>query len=188
MAYSKGDWKKEFQEAIQLHQQAIDGDKQAAKKAYEILKKVKLKTANHALIEAYYGSSSALIARDHPDLIEKMNLAKRGLKVLDQAVKTEPSNSEIRVLRGNVAFRLPETYFKKTKTAIEDFQFLIKEYEDKRNNISKEQYSELLLNLGIAYKTLGDNQNAENIWGKLLKMNNSKYKKLIEKARKNGGE
>ncbi|WP_051475580.1 hypothetical protein [Bacillus sp. J37] len=188
MAYSKGDWKKDFQEAIQLHQQAIDGDKQAAKKAYEILKKVKLKTVNHALIDAYFGSSSALIARDHPDLIEKMNLAKRGLKVLDQAVKAEPNNSEIRVLRGNVAFRLPETYFKRTKTAIEDFHFLIKEYENNRNNISKEQYSEFLLNLGSAYKNLGDNQNAENIWGKLLKMNNSKYKKLIEKARKNGGE
>lgn len=117
-----------------------------------------------------------------------MNLAKRGLKALDQAIKAEPNNSEIRVLRGNVAFRLPEIYFKRTKTAIEDFQFLIKGYEDKRNNISKEQYSEFLLNLGIAYKTLGDNQNAENIWGKLLKMNNSKYKKIIEKARKNGGE
>ncbi len=187
MAYSKGDWKKEFDEAIRFHQQAINGDKQAAKKAYEILKKVKLKAVNHPLVEAYYGSSSALIARDHPDLMEKMNLAKRGLKALDNAVKADPMNSEIRILRGNVAFRLPEMYFKRTKTAIEDFQFLTKGYEDKKINISKEQYCEYLLKLGNAYKTLGDSQNAEDTWEVLLKMNNSKYKKLIEQARKNGG-
>ncbi|PMC39189.1 hypothetical protein CJ195_04425 [Bacillus sp. UMB0899] len=187
MAYVKNEWKKEFDEAIKFHQQAIDGNKQAAKKAYEILKKVKLKAVNHALVEAYFGSSSALIARDHHDLMEKMNLAKRGLKALDNAVKAEPNNTEIRILRGNVAFRLPEQYFKRTKTAIEDFQFLTKGFKEKKNKISKEQYSEFLLKLGSAYKAIGDSENAENTWEELLKMNSSKYKKLIEQARKNGG-
>ncbi|PGT78948.1 lipopolysaccharide assembly protein LapB [Bacillus sp. AFS040349] len=188
MTYQKGDWEKDFEEAVKLHQKAIDGDQQAAKKAYDILKKIKLQAMNYSIVEAYFGSSSALIARDHPDLIEKMNLAKRGLKALDKAVKAEPNHTEIRILRANVAYRLPEMYFKRTKTAIEDFQFLISDYEKKKTDISKDQYCEFLLNLGSSYQTIGDSENAENTWEKLLKINSGKYKKLVEQARKTGGE
>lgn len=188
LTYQKGDWKQDFEEAVKLHQKAIDGDQQAAKKAYDILKKIKLQAMNHSIVEAYFGSSSALIARDHPDLIEKMNLAKRGLKALDKAVKAEPNHTEIRMLRANVAYRLPEMYFKRTKTAIEDFQFLISDYEKKKTDISKDQYCEFLLNLGSSYQTIGDSENAENTWEKLLKINSGKYKKLVEQARNSGGE
>ncbi|WP_226666617.1 tetratricopeptide repeat protein [Metabacillus litoralis] len=188
MAIDKGNWEKDFKEAVALHQKAIDGDKEAAQKAHNILKKIKPVVTNNPLIEAYYGSSAALVARDHIDLIEKMNLAKRGLKSLDKAVTSEPNNLEIRLLRGNVAFRLPEIYFKKTKTAIEDFQFLINEYEKKNKNITKDQYCEILLNLGKSYQTLSKFDDADKVWNKLLKLNSRKYKTHVENAKRNGGE
>ncbi len=187
MVNAKGEWKKEFEKAVHLHQLAINGDKQAAKQAYDLLKKIRLQTVNNALVDAYFGSSSALIARDHPDLMEKMNLAKRGLKALDNAVKADPNNVEIRILRGNVAYRLPEMYFRRTKTAIEDFQFLVDGYEGKKNKISKNQYCEFLLNLGNSYQVIGESQKADTTWDKLLKINSSKFKKLVDELRKNGG-
>ncbi|APH04762.1 tetratricopeptide repeat protein [Bacillus weihaiensis] len=187
MVQKKGDWKKEFEEAEKLHNKAIKGDKEAAKKAYTILKQIKQVSLNDSKVEALYGSSSALVARDQMDLIEKTNLAKRGLKSLDKAVATEPKNIDFRILRGNVAFRLPEMYFKRTKTAIEDFEFLIKEYESKKTNLNSEQYYEFLLNLGTSYNTLGKSNEAEKVWNKLVKMNPS-FKPIIENVKRNGGE
>ncbi|TXC93128.1 hypothetical protein FS935_02745 [Metabacillus litoralis] len=184
----KEDWKEDFKEAVALHQKAIDGDKEAAKKAHAILKKLKTDVINNPTIEAYFGSASALVAKDHIDLIEKMNLAKRGLKELDKAVKAEPKNYEFRLLRGNVAFRLPEMYFKRTKTAIEDFQFLISEYKSRNKNITKNLFCEILLNLGKCYQTLGEFEKADQAWNQLLKENNRKYKTLVENAKRNGGE
>jgi tetratricopeptide (TPR) repeat protein len=110
------------------------------------------------------------------------------MKALDQAIKLEGNNVEIRMLRGNVAYRLPEVYFKRTKTAIEDFQYLIKAFEGNNRDISKEQYYEILLKLGASYKTVGNSQRAEETWNKLLSLNNSKYKTLVEKAKSTGGE
>lgn len=185
---NKEDWKEDLKAAVALHQKAIEGDKEAAKKALTILKKLKTDVINNPTIEAYFGSASALVAKDHIDLIEKMNLAKRGLKALDKAVKAEPENYEFRLLRGNVAFRLPEMYFKRTKTAIEDFQFLISEYKSRNKNITKNLYCEILLNLGKCYQTLGDFEKADQAWNQLLKENNRKYNTLVENAKRNGGE
>lgn len=184
----KEEWKEDFKEAVALHQKAIEGDKEAAQKAYSVLKKLKTDVINNPRIEAYFGSASALVARDHIDLIEKMNLAKRGLKSLDKAVKAEPENYEFRLLRGNVAFRLPEMYFKKTKTAIEDFQFLVNEYNSKNTNITKNLYCEILFNLGKCYQALGEFDKADQAWNQLLKENSRKFKTLVENAKRNGGE
>jgi tetratricopeptide (TPR) repeat protein len=188
MGTGNTNWKKDLDKAVALHKKAINGDKQAAQKAYETLKNIKLQVNNHSLVEAYFGSSSALIARDSTDLIDKTNYAIRGMKALDQAIKLDGNNVEIRMLRGNVAHRLPEAYFKRTKTAIEDFQYLIKVFEGNNRDISKEQYYEILLKLGAAYKTVGNSQRAEETWNKLLSLNNSKYKTLVEKAKSTGGE
>jgi tetratricopeptide (TPR) repeat protein len=188
LATGKNDWEKDFAKAITLHKKGINGDKQAAQKAYESLKNIKLQVNNHPLVEAYFGSSSALIARDHTNINEKSNYGKRGIKALDQAIKLDGDNVEIRLLRGNVALRLPEVYFKRTKTAIEDFNYLIKAYENNNRDISKDQYHEILLKLGKAYQTVGDSKRAEETWNKLLSLNNSKYKKLVAEAKKTGGE
>ena len=188
MGTGNTNWKKDLDKAVALHKKAINGDKQAAQKAYETLKNIKLQVNNHSLVEAYFGSSSALIARDSTDLIDKTNYAIRGMKALDQAIKLDGNNVEIRMLRGNVAHRLPEVHFKRTKTAIEDFQYLIKAFEGNNRDISKEQYYEILLKLGAAYKTVGNSQSAEETWNKLLSLNNSKYKTLVEKAKSTGGE
>ncbi|MBP3950808.1 hypothetical protein [Bacillus suaedae] len=173
----------EFKEAITLHQKGINGDKKAAEKAFKQLKELKLMNHNDPLIEAYYGSASALVARDHANLMEKTNYAKRGMKALDHAVTKDSSNMEIRMLRGNVAFRLPEMHFKRTSTAIEDFLYLIAAYEKEKGKgtITKDQYEDILFKLGKAYKNSNEDQKAKDVWTK-LSSKNPKYKKQIEKG------
>jgi hypothetical protein len=64
-------WEESFQEVITLHKVGIKGDTESVEKAYKLIKKIKLQVRDNALVDAYYGSITALIARDHPNLIEK---------------------------------------------------------------------------------------------------------------------
>lgn len=166
--------------AKEQHQQGINGDKNAVKEAFCLLERIRLLDPGNHLAEAYYGSATALLGRDATDTQERTEKAKAGLKILDNAVSHEPDNIEIRTLRGYVSFRLPHVYFRRTKTAIEDFEYLVSHFEQNPNLFIDEFYYQLLYDLGVAYKTLSQDQDAETTWKKLLeKTSNPKYRDLI---------
>jgi tetratricopeptide (TPR) repeat protein len=181
-------WEESFQEVITLHKVGIKGDTESVEKAYQLIKKIKLQVRDNALVDAYYGSITALIARDHPNLIEKSKLAKKGLRSLDQSVQKDPNLIDIRILRGYVCYRLPEMFFKRTQTAIEDFTFLIDHYEqNKSKEISREFYFQLLFDLGMAYRNIGNETKAVSTWDKLEKLStDSKYLNLVKEAKGEG--
>jgi tetratricopeptide (TPR) repeat protein len=181
-------WEESFQEVITLHKVGIKGDTESVEKAYQLIKKIKLQVRDNALVDAYYGSITALIARDHPNLIEKSKLAKKGLRSLDQSVQKDPNLIDIRILRGYVCYRLPEMFFKRTQTAIEDFTFLIDHYEqNKSKEISREFYFQLLFDLGMAYRNIGNETKAVSKWDKLEKLStDSKYLNLVKEAKGEG--
>ena len=188
MYFGLENWKESFQEAISLHKKGIEGDKESVEKAYKLLKQIKLQERDHALVEAYLGSITALIARDHPNLMEKSKFAKKGLRLLDQSVQKDPKHLDIRKLRGYVCYRLPEMFFKRTQTAIEDFTFIIDHYEQTIDKgISREFYYQILFDLGMAYRNMGNETEAVSIWDKLQKIStDSKYLNLVKKAKEEG--
>lgn len=173
-------WGKLFEQAVALHKKGVDGDKEAVNQAYDLLKKIMNMVPQNHLVEAYFGSVTALQGRDATDPMERFNKAIKGLKMLDQAVLEEPDNTEIRTLRAYVSYQLPETYFHRTATAIEDFSYMVSQYEADPGVFSPEFYHKILYDLGASYKVLEQNQEAEKTWEKLLSQTpNNKYRRLL---------
>ncbi len=169
-----------FAEAVNLHNLGVDGDKEAVQKAHEMFKEIWSEDPDNHLAEAYLGSTTALLGRDHPNLSEKFRLAVEGLKLLDSAVSKEPNNTEIRILRGHVCFNLPDMYFHRLTTAVEDFEFLISRYRRNRRVFSRDFYIKTVFDLGSAYKKLGRNEEAEATWMKILSLTRDpKYLNLL---------
>ncbi|HWI54536.1 MAG TPA: hypothetical protein VNT57_02480, partial [Desulfobacteria bacterium] len=159
-----------FAEAVNLHNLGVQGDNEAAQKAYRMFKKIWVNHQDNPLAEAYLGSVTALLGRDHPDLNEKFRLAVEGLKLLDSAVSKEPKNIEIRTLRGYVCFNLPEMYFHRLNTAVEDFKFMVSRCPRNAKIIHRDFYIKTIFDLGSAYKQLGRDKEANAAWKKVLSL------------------
>lgn len=110
-----------YSQAIELYQKGLDGDSDAVVKSHEIFKKLYLQAPGNIMVEAHYGCLTSLLGRDEFNPNERFKLAMKGLKILDRAVSKESENIEIRNLRGYVCLRLPDMYFHRTSTAVEDF-------------------------------------------------------------------
>ncbi|QNF30506.1 tetratricopeptide repeat protein [Metabacillus elymi] len=138
--------------AIELHNEGIMGNKQAVKSAYNSLKDLAKQDKNNLEIQAYLGSATTLLGRDANSVTDKMKYALEGLKLLDAVVESAPNLVIARLLRGNVSFRLPEMYFQRTSTAIEDFSFLVQAYEKDSSILTESEYNEVLKNVIEACK------------------------------------
>ncbi len=170
-----------FAEAVNLHNIGVDGDKEAVKKAYKMFKKICADNPQDCLAEAYLGSATALLGRDEIDPNQRFKLALDGLKILDRAVSKEPDNIEIRILRGFVCHRLPEMYFHRLATAIEDFNCVVSRYERNGKTFSHDFYCKILFELGLDYKELDRHEEAHSIWKKLLSVTSDpKYIELLK--------
>ncbi|MCM3163870.1 hypothetical protein [Metabacillus litoralis] len=156
-----------LEEAIKDHDAGIKGNKLAVKKAYASLKELAKKQPKNLEIKAYYGSATTLLARDANSVTDKMKYALEGLKQLDEVVETSPDLILARFLRGNVCYRLPELYFQRTSTAIEDFSYLVTAFEGDSSILSEAEYTEVLKNLVEAYKRTNQLEKATDYQGKL---------------------
>ncbi|MEF3307207.1 tetratricopeptide repeat protein [Paenibacillus sp. GYB003] len=163
-----------FEEAKRLHHKGVDGDKKAVKEAFEKLAKLRSAEPKNALIEAYYGSSLALMGRDAAQPLERAEKAQHGLDALDRAVSMDPNRKEIRMLRANVCVRLPELYFQSSKIAIEDFNYLLERYKANPEYLTKKQVGDILKNLSTAYQNAGKPDQAKATLQRLAKLDGKK--------------
>ena len=152
----------ELQTAIRLHSEGVNGNKSAVLKAFDLFKSLYEKEPNNTEIAAYYGSATALMGRDETNLTKRMKYALSGLKLLDSVVEQSPNSSLVRFLRGNVCYRLPEMYFHRTDTAIEDFKFLVDLYEKDHSILTKSEYETVLNNLIKACATLNKTEESKH--------------------------
>lgn len=168
--------------ALELHQLGVDGDVEAVKECVAAFKKLRSLLPDNNLVEAYFGSATALLGRDEVNPMDRMKRANKGLKILDRTVAREPDNTEIRILRFNVCYRLPEPIFQRGATVVEDLTYLAERYEQDPVVFSQDYYWHILYTLGIAHKTINQNLEAETTWKKLLALEpDSKYIKLLKK-------
>ncbi|MFC5700519.1 hypothetical protein ACFPVX_04415 [Cohnella faecalis] len=171
--------------AIRLHHQGIEGDANAVRKANIAFQRLRDGHPGHPIADAYHGSVMALMARDETNVMQKMQLAKRGLELLDQAVASEPRDRTIRMLRGKVAYRLPESFFRRTETAIEDYIILIDGEIRSPGGFDKETYSTLISELAEAYERINRHEEAALCWKNLNKLTeNPAYRKLAQRKMK----
>lgn len=174
-------------EAIDLHNEAVAGKKEAVWKAHQEFERLRLDHPGHPVADAFHGSVMSLIARDESNPMTRLQWANRSLKLLDEAVDADPANSRIRRLRGNIAFRLPEEFFHRTETVIEDYLFLIDWELRYPGSLSIETYNKLIYELGEAYHRINRLQEAEMCWSKLLKQTDDpEYHRLIDQKLRRG--
>jgi len=146
---------KQFEEAKTLHNHGVDGDKKAVIKANEMLLKLRESEPDNALIEAYYGSTLVLLGRDAVKILERADKAQEGLDALNRAIALDSNLKEVRLLRGNICVRLPESFFHCSETAIEDFTFLLDRYMENSSYLTQKQVREIMQNLSVAYQNTG---------------------------------
>lgn len=163
-------FKTRFDAAIQRHNKGIKGDRQAVADAFAQLSALRAVEPGNALLEAYYGSSLALMGRDEKQILDKADKANQGLISLDRAVSMDPGNITVRLIRANVCLRLPENFFGRTKTAIDDFNELLTRNQTKPGLLTSAQHKEVLQGLAEAYETVGKPSQAKAIRQQLTKL------------------
>lgn len=152
----------------QLYKQGADGDAAAVKQALSLLEKLRRSDPKDPLAAAYHGGIKILVARDESKAMSKLRWSKAGLALLDQAVKDAPNDGMVRLLRGRSSYKLPEKYFGRTKTAIEDFVFLIERLRQGQYPLLAKEKEMLQYELGDAYRRIGRYADATAAWKALL--------------------
>lgn len=148
-------------EAIQLHDEAMAGNADTVRIANLIFERLRLDHPGHAIADAYHGSVMVLLAMDMDNPIERKERARSGLMLLDEAVASSPQDRTIRMLRVTSASRLPERPFYHAETAIEDYIFLIEEDLRQPGSLDTETYTNIIGELGEAYRQVDRHQEAE---------------------------
>lgn len=166
-------WEEKFDKGVEFYYRAIKGENNAAKEAHTLFSELITEQPNHTELMAYLGAVKALLARDTFDLREKGKYANEGLKYLDVAVLKNPSNAVIRMLRGNVSLHLPENRFRRTETAIEDFECLISMYDTNPQAIPESLCNETMKGLIQAYERLNKTDEAIRIAHKISELDSS---------------
>ena len=162
---------KQFEEGKSVLTKGADGDKNAVKIAYEIFLNLRNAEPDNALIEAYYGSALALLARDAVQPLEKADKAQQGLDSLNQAISMDPNQKEIRLLRANVCMRLPDSFFNCSQTVIEDYSFLLDRYKEDPSYLTKKQVKKITKHLNKAYQNIGNSSEANEGLPQLTQLN-----------------
>jgi len=96
-----------FEAARFLHMRGVAGDEQAAEQANARLVELLAEQPDDMLVRAYAGSSYLLLARDATLPWDKLDLAKKGLALLDDAVEKAPDRIRVRFVRGVATGNLP---------------------------------------------------------------------------------
>jgi len=116
-----------FDYAMVLHEVSSEGYTNLSRKAVEAWEKV-LKLKNDPVAKSFLGSSWTVVARDSVNPIEKLMAVDKGSRIMDEAVKEDPTNVIVRRVRFETYLQLPDM-FNKLKFAEEDIDYLFKVYK-----------------------------------------------------------
>jgi tetratricopeptide (TPR) repeat protein len=129
---------------IYHHKALYYKEKGALKKAERFFQKTHKAFPKDVVILAWYGSLLTIKARDTWFPLMKLYYLRRGISMLDKAVKSAEDNIAVRMVRANNSLNLP-AFTKRLNIAIKDFKYLL------RINKIKELPKELLgkIHLGL---------------------------------------
>ena len=79
----------------------------------------------------------------------------KGLKHINEALNRDSDKWELRLLRGYLAYSLPEVFFHTTHQAIRDFQYLKDAYEQNPALFNEKLYEQIVMDLQAAEERIG---------------------------------
>lgn len=119
---------------IVYHGMALKDSKAYAKKAVQYLEQANQKKSDETEVLCYLGSAYTLLAKDAGDLVSKSSYMNRGVEYMDKAVRMDPDNISVRLIRANNSKNLPR-FLNRRSVAYEDFEYLTGLFE-KRPDVS----------------------------------------------------
>ncbi|MEL1133945.1 hypothetical protein AAC978_02085 [Desulfitobacterium sp. THU1] len=180
----KNEWSKlmydeKLQEGISLHSRAIKDDEYALDKAFDIFKQAYKRNPHDPLNKAYYADCLCLLGLNSSDTSTMFRHASHAIKLLDQAVNSRPDDITIRFIRGYNSYQIPEAFFRRTLTAIYDFSYIVRRYEEDSSLLPEETYWQILYDLGDAYDRLDLSEESQSTWLKLARCENTPYSDAV---------
>ena len=136
------------EESMAIYQKAHQGEKEDVEKAIEHFSSLEQEYPQDPLIKAHSIDCNSLLGRDSNNTFEMFSAGIKAMKALDELVNEYPHEHKIRKIRAYQSFRLPESFFRKTASAIQDFEELIRQYEKDPKLFTSEEYKEMLSFLG----------------------------------------
>lgn len=117
-----------------------------AAKAVELLTKARKLDRNDTVTMAYLGSATTMLSRTTDNRIERLNYANKGIALMDKAVRRDPDNMRVRLVRGANSANLP-AMLNRGEVALEDFEYLaamIEKQPDTPRPLQKVIYTHLM--------------------------------------------
>jgi len=183
---AKTEWKKRWvkelpEEGLQLYERALEGDREATFQAFEIFSQALEKHRKNPLVQAYYADCLSMTGKYQHDVPGMIGITIKAMKTFDRLVAAYPDNVQLRFMRAYHSFRLPETFFHRTATAIEDFHVLTDRYREDSSIMPEPLYWQMLYDLGASYARLGMEEEARQVWAQLTEQNaDPRYRELVE--------
>jgi tetratricopeptide (TPR) repeat protein len=144
---------------IVYHGMALRDSKGYAKKAVQYLEQANQKKSDETEVLCYLGSAYTLLAKDVGDLMSKSSYMNRGVEYMDKAVRMDPDNISVRLIRANNSKNLPR-FLNRHSVAYEDFEHLAGLFE-KRPDVSPSLKASVYRDLAALYKEDGDTTKAQ---------------------------
>ena len=140
--------------AREYHRLAMQGDRAALERADEAVDEVLASGGDHAEALAIRGSLLTMRAKLTRSFPRRLYYSLRAIRVMNRAVDADPDDPAARAIRGFTSLVLPG-FLRRLKVAAEDFDYLIRRYQEDPSVLPDEMMPKIYLNLGIAYAKEG---------------------------------
>lgn len=162
------DFQRLLTEGEAYYRKGIAGNEEAVGKAVERLEAALKLEPGHSLAMVFLGSAYTLVARDKKNPWVKLSWAKRGLDLIDRAVKQSPSDVRVRLERFMNNLNLPAV-LKRDKFIRSDLEFLIPRMDDAP--VSDEHLQLFYLDAGDYLQREGETDRAVVFWRRCTALN-----------------
>jgi tetratricopeptide (TPR) repeat protein len=140
--------------AREYHRLAMQGDKVALERAGEAADEVLASEGDNAEALAIRGSLLTMRAKLTRSFPKRLYYSYKAIRALNRAVEADPDDPTARTIRGFTSLVLPG-FLRRLKVAAEDFDYLIRRYQEDPSILPDEMMPKIYLNLGIAYAKEG---------------------------------
>jgi hypothetical protein len=107
---------------IVYHDMAIRDSKACGRKAAQYLEQAYQKKPDDHVVLCYLGSAYTLLAKDASNPVSKAYDLNKGVEYMDKAVRKDPDNITVRLIRANNSKALSSRFLSQRSTAYEDFE------------------------------------------------------------------
>jgi tetratricopeptide (TPR) repeat protein len=140
---------------IVYHSMAIQDSKAYAKKAVQYLEQAHQKRPDDYVVLCYLGSAHTLQAKDASNPMCKVYHLNKGVEYMDKAVRKDPENITVRLIRANNSKALSPMFLSQRSIAYEDFEHLASLFE-KGGRVPSQLKASVYRSLADLYKEDGN--------------------------------